>query len=76
MSADSGERAATWLVAAPGLCYTIARSQRFIFSIKGVIMPRGREKDRKTRKKHRKNVKRVKALVKARQKGKRTGKKS
>jgi hypothetical protein len=67
-------------VAAPGLCYTIARSQRFIISIKisikGVIMPRGREKDRKTRKKHRKNVKRVKALVKARQKGKRTGKKS
>lgn len=39
-------------------------------------MPRGREKDRKTRKKHLKNVKRVKALVKARQKGKRTGKKS
>ena len=63
-------------MAATGLCYTIARSQRFIVSIKGVIMPRGREKDRKTRKKHRKNVKRVKALVKARQKGKRTGKKS
>lgn len=29
-------------------------------------MPRGREKDRKTRKKHRKNVQRVKALAKAR----------
>lgn len=29
-------------------------------------MPRGREKDRKTRKKHRKNVQRVKNLVKAR----------
>ena len=45
-------------------------------AFKGVIMPRGREKDRKTRKKHRKNVTRVKALVKARQKRKRTGKKS
>ncbi|WP_447598023.1 hypothetical protein [Nitrospira sp. Nam80] len=31
-----------------------------------IIMPRGREKDRKTRKKHRKNVQRVKNLVKAR----------
>ena len=30
------------------------------------IMPRGREKDRKTRKKHRKNVQRMKGLVKAR----------
>ncbi len=40
-------------------------------------MPRGREKDRKTRKKHQKNVKRVKALVKARRAGaKRTTKKS
>jgi hypothetical protein len=29
-------------------------------------MPRGREKDRKTRKKHRKNVQRVKNLAKAR----------
>ena len=29
-------------------------------------MPRGREKDRKTRKKHRKNVARMKGLVKAR----------
>jgi len=32
----------------------------------GATMPRGREKDRKTRKKHRKNVQRVKALAKAR----------
>ncbi|MEC4889854.1 MAG: hypothetical protein RI101_07310 [Nitrospira sp.] len=40
-------------------------------------MPRGREKDRKTRKKHQKNVKRVKALAKARRAGaKRTTKKS
>lgn len=72
----AGNGLAAWLVAAHGLCYTIARSQRFIVRIKGVIMPRGREKDRKTRKKHRKNVTRVKALVKARQKGKRVGKKS
>ena len=28
-------------------------------------MPRGREKDRKTRKKHRKNVQRMKSIVKA-----------
>jgi hypothetical protein len=31
-----------------------------------ITMPRGREKDRKTRKKHRKNVQRMKGLVKAR----------
>ena len=29
-------------------------------------MPRGREKDRKTRKKHRKNVQRMKELVRGR----------
>lgn len=35
-------------------------------TVEGETMPRGREKDRKTRKKHRKNVARVKALVKTR----------
>ena len=34
--------------------------------VEGDTMPRGREKDRKTRKKHRKNVAHVKALVKTR----------
>ena len=34
--------------------------------VEGDSMPRGREKDRKTRKKHRKNVARVKALAKTR----------
>lgn len=35
-------------------------------TVEGEIMPRGREKDRKTRRKHRKNVARVKGLVKTR----------
>jgi hypothetical protein len=39
-------------------------------------MPRGREKDRKTRKKHRKNIARMKAKVVARRGKKRTTKKS
>ncbi len=38
-------------------------------------MPRGREKDRKTRRKHRKNVKRMKGLVKTRRAAAKRGKK-
>lgn len=37
-----------------------------VITVEGDTMPRGREKDRKTRKKHRKNVARLKALVKTR----------
>ena len=52
----------------------IARGQqepmhRIDYSVKEgehITMPRGREKDRKTRKKHRKNIQRMKGLVKTR----------
>ena len=54
------------------LCYTSGGLVRWLehrmqtIIDEGDSMPRGREKDRKTRKKHRKNVARVKALAKTR----------
>ena len=52
------------------------QSRASYIHLKGAIMARGREKDRKTRKKHRKNVKRVKAKAKARRSAAKRGKKS
>lgn len=47
----------------------------YFFILRELGMPRGREKDRKTRKKHRKNVQRVKELVKTRRASAKRGKK-